>query len=431
MFFMRQLVLFFSFLSISFFATAQYNGYALSAAGIRIYDASASVLSEINKIDGKEKRLVQIGAETSQSDFDNICSKLKWIEKFSIEKTTEITDLSSLKKLKQLEYLKIDNGTHSTNDSISLAALAEIITLKELHILGKRTIDVEVLANLVELESVSFVNTQLQSLGFLAEIKGLKKLNISGENHTFTNYDTLGKLNQLTLLDVSYNPQATSENLDVFSDVSTLTKVDVSHCQNLKSLGFLYGSTGKLQEFYAIGCTNIGNFDMLIRCYKLKKVDLSNSSAKNVKFLTNKQYIKDLRLAHTEVSSITDLAQSVELERLDISYTKVDSIDFLQNMSKLKRLNISNSNVTDVSALSGCTALTDFDCSHTPITSINGMEQCINLTKINIGHTTISDLTPFYSAKKIKSIIINENVQPAELEALKRRSPLIIIDVAQ
>lgn len=428
---MRRLVLFFTLLSISFFSVAQYNGYALSAAGIRIYDASASVLSEINKIDGKEKRLVQIGAETSQADFDNICSKLKWIEKFSIEKTTDITDFSSLKKLKQLEYLKIDNGNTPSDDSISLEPLSELIGLKEIHVLGKRTTHVEAISNLTELESVSFVNTQLESLGFLSQMKGLKKLNISGSNHKFINYDTLAKLNQLTTLELTYNPQATSDNLDVFSDVSTLTKVDVSHCENLKSLGFLYGSTGKLQEFYAIGCTSIGNFDMLIRCQKLKKVDLSHSSAKNVKFLTNKQNIKDLRLAHTEVSSISDLAQSIELERLDISYTKVDSIDFLQNMSKLKRLNISNSNITNVSALAGCVALIDFDCSNTPVSSVSGMEQCINLSKINIGHTTISDLTPFYSAKKIKSIIINEYVQPAELEALKRRSPLIIIDVAQ
>lgn len=427
---MKQIILLINCIIISLYSVAQYNGYALSSAGIRIYDASASVLSEINKIDGKEKRLVQLGAETSQSDFDNICAKLKWIQKFSIEKTTDITDWSSLKKLKDLEYLKIDNGSHPTDDSVSLASLAELTSLKEIHILGKRVTDTEVISTLTELESVSFVNTQLASLGFLSQIKGLKKLTLSGTNHTFTNYDTLRKLNQLTTLDVSYNPQATADNLDVFSDVSTLTKVDVSHCQNLKSLGFLYGSTGKLQEFYAIGCTNIGNFDMLIRCYKLKKVDLSNSSAKNVKFLTNKQYIKDLRLAHTEVSSISDLVQSVELERLDISYTKVDSIDFLQNMSKLKRLNISNSNITNVSALAGCVALIDFDCSNTPVSSVSGMEQCINLSKINIGHTTISDLTPFYSAKKIKSIIINEHIQPAELEALKRRSPLIIIDVA-
>ncbi len=427
---MKQIILLINCIIISLYSVAQYNGYALSSAGIRIYDASASVLSEINKIDGKEKRLVQLGAETSQSDFDNICAKLKWIQKFSIEKTTDITDWSSLKKLKDLEYLKIDNGSHPTDDSVSLASLAELTSLKEIHILGKRVTDTEVISTLTELESVSFVNTQLASLGFLSQIKGLKKLTLSGTNHTFTNYDTLRKLNQLTTLDVSYNPQATADNLDVFSDVSTLTKVDVSYCENLKSLGFLYGSTGKLQEFYAVGCTNIGNFDMLIRCQKLKKVDISNSSAKNVKFLVNKLYIKDLRLSHTEVSSISELAQSIELERLDVSYTQVDSINFLHNMTKLKRLNISHSNITDVSALSGCTALIDFDCSNTPLSSIAGMDQCINLTKINIGHTMISDLTPFYSAKKIKSIIINEHIQPAELEALKRRSPLIIIDVA-
>lgn len=426
----QWLIIFLVVISHSFSVFAQYNGYSLSTVGVRIYDASASVLNEINKIKDIEKRLVQLGEGSSQSDFDNVCAKFKWMKKISIENTNgSITDLSSLKKIKELEFFQLKNASNA--EPISIAALGDIDSLKEIKIISTDVIGYEEISNLTNLESVTFEKSPLSSLGFLSNLKQLKRLNLSGNNHTFQNYDTLAKLNKLTQLDVSYNPQATTESLDIFSDVSTLTKVNVSECDNLKSLGFLYSSTSRLQEFYAVGCDSIGNFDMLIRASKLKKVDLSNSSAKNVAFLKNKANMRELNISHTSVSSIAELQPSVDLEKLDISWTDVEDISVLSEMSKLKRLNLSHSKVVDVSALAGCVSLVDFDCSNTQISSVEGMENCEKLTKINIGQSPLENLRPFYSAKKIKEIIVNENTPQVHLEALKRRSPLIIINYAK
>lgn len=426
----QWLIIFLVVVSHSFSVFAQYNGYSLSTVGVRIYDASASVLNEINKIKDIEKRLVQLGDGSSQSDFDNVCAKFKWMKKISIENTYgNISDLSSLKKIKELEFFQLKNASNA--EPISIAALGDIDSLKEIKIISTDVIGYEEISNLTNLESVTFEKSPLSSLGFLSNLKQLKRLNLSGNNHTFQNYDTLAKLNKLTQLDVSYNPQATTESLDIFSDVSTLTKVNVSECDNLKSLGFLYSSTSRLQEFYAVGCDSIGNFDMLIRASKLKKVDLSNSSAKNVAFLKNKANMRELNISHTSVSSIAELQPSVDLEKLDISWTDVEDISVLSEMSKLKRLNLSHSKVVDVSALAGCVSLVDFDCSNTQISSVEGMENCEKLTKINIGQSPLENLRPFYSAKKIKEIIVNENTPQVHLEALKRRSPLIIINYAK
>lgn len=426
-YFLNKIALSTILLCCGFCSYSQYNGYSLSTAGVRIYDASASVLNEINKVPNIENRLVQIGADISQSDFDNICSKFKWIRKLSIENSEdEITDLSPVKKLKDLVYFQIKKC--SAPEPFSLAPLAEVDSLKELYVISTEIKDYDLLRNVTTLESVSFEKSPISSLDFLSQMKQLKKLNLSGNMHTFQNYDSLSKLQKLTFLDVSYNDQATSENLDVFSDVTTLTKVNVSECDRLKSLGFLYGSTSRLQEFYAVGCDSIGNFDMLIRATKLKKVDLSNSSTKNVAFLKNKTNMKELNIAHTNVSSIADLEPSVNLEKLDVSYTFVEDISVLSVMSNLKRLNISHTPILDVSPLAGCVSLTDFDCSNTQIASIEGMENCTKLSRINIGNTLIEHLQPFYEAKKIKEIVMDEDIMSVHVEALKRRSPLIIIN---
>ncbi|MBR5434532.1 MAG: leucine-rich repeat domain-containing protein [Bacteroidales bacterium] len=427
---MRNWIVCFALIMSSLHVFSQYNGYSLSTRGVRIYDASASVLAEINKIPNIENRLVQIGEGISQSDFDNICAKFKWMLKLSIEHTSgEITDLSSLKKVKDIEFLQLKNC--ADDEPISLAPVAELDSLKELVVVATQIKDYEALSQLGALEAVTFEKSPLASLEFLSQMKQLKRLSLAGGTHTFTNYDVLGKLNKLTTLDVSYNPQATTDNLDVFSDVATFTKIDVSECDHLKSLGFLYSSTSRLQEFYAVGCDSISNYDMLIRATKLKKVDLSHSATKNVEFLKNKANIKELNVAYTQVASIVDLELSTNLEKLDISHTNVSDVSVLAAMSKLKRLNISHTNVTDVSALAGCVSLTDFDCSHTQIASVEGMETCVNLSKINVGFTPMESLRPFYSAKKVKEIIVDEDMSPVHLDALKRRSPLIIINYAK
>ncbi len=424
--FLKTIAVVLVFSHFVFGSFAQYNGFSLSTAGVRIYDASASVLSEINKVPEIENRLVQVGADISQSDFDNICTKFKWIKKLSVESSEEIDDLSSVKKLKELEFFQLKKCSPAKD--ISLAPLAECVMLKELNVIATNVCDYEALATLINLENISFENSELHSLGFLSQMKQLKKLNLAGNNHTFQNYDSLGKLNQLTMLNVAGNIQATDDNLDVFSDVTTFTKVTISNCDRIKSLGFLYSSTSRLQEFYAIDCDSIGNFDMLIRAVKLKKVDISHTPAKNVTFLRDKANLKELNASHTLVSSISELETSVNLEKLDISYTSIDDISVLNNMSSLKRLNLSHTLVTDVSPLAGCVSLTDFDCSHTQIASIEGMENCEKLSRINIGYTLIEHLQPFYSAKKIKEIVMNDNIMSVHIEALQRRSPLIVID---
>ena len=56
-FFMKKYILLLIVCFTTLSVNAQYNGYSLSTVGIRVYDASASVLSEINKIPNIEKRL--------------------------------------------------------------------------------------------------------------------------------------------------------------------------------------------------------------------------------------------------------------------------------------------------------------------------------------------------------------------------------------
>ncbi len=418
-------------IAFSICSLAQTEGYAFSSVGIRIYDVSASVLAEVNRIPDKEKRLVQIDCSTlSQSDFNGVIAKLKWVKKLSIEKSSGlIDDINAVGKLKDLEVFHMSNFT-TTQNPISLAPLRDLTALKELIISDSQISGADTLRTLVNLQSVSFENSDINTLGFLASMPQLEKLNIAGKHHTFQNYDTLRTLTDLRSLDISENPQATTENVEAFSDFTMLTNVRIASCP-LSSLSFLYSSASRLQTFDASSCPNIANFDLLMRASKLKKVNISNTAAKTITFAKNKVDLKDLRLANTEVESIEALASSINLEWLDISNTKVQDISALVGMTKLKRLLMSHcSAVADVKALSGCESLKVFDCSHSQLASIDGLERCTNLSVIDLSYTMVTDLKPLFSAKKIERLTLDKaNAQQVQLDVLKKRSPLIIINL--
>ena len=55
----------------------------------------------------------------------------------------------------------------------------------------------------------------------------------------------------------------------------------------------------------------------------------------------------------------------------------------------------------------------------------------MNLSRINDGNTPLDSLRPFYFSKKVKEIIVDEDMSQVHLDALKRRSPLIIVNYAK
>ncbi len=420
--------------AFSICSQAQTEGYAFSSVGIRIYDISASVLSEVNRIPDKEKRLVQIDCSAlSQSDFNGVIAKLKWAKKLSIEKSSGLIDnINAVGKLKDLEVFHMSNFT-TTQNPISLAPLRYLTALKELIITDSQISGADTLRTLVNLQTVSFENTDINTLGFLTSMPLLEKLNIAGKHHTFQNYDTLRTLTNLRSLNISENPQATTENVEAFSDFTMLTNVSIASCP-LSSLSFLYSSASRLQTFDARDCPNIANFDLLMRASKLKKVNISNTAAKTITFAKNKVNLKDLRLANTEVESIEALVYSINLEWLDISNTKVQDLLPLTGMAKLKRLFMSNCTaITDLRPLAGCESLKVLDCSHTQLASIEGLETCTNLSVIDLSYTLVTDLKPLFSVKKIERLNLDlhaeTSAQQVQLDVLKQQFPLIVVNL--
>ncbi|HPH15532.1 MAG TPA: hypothetical protein PK029_00045 [Bacteroidales bacterium] len=410
---------------------AQDADFVSTSNSIRIISLYSNTLSQINKIEAKETKVVQIDKSISQEDFDKICAKLKWIKKLSFDyDNSYITNITSIENLSSLESLKMRNITSSYTQAIDVTPLAKITSLKELDVLGTVITNIQALSTLVNLEKVNVTDSKISSIDFLQNTPLLKELVLAGSNHTFVNYEPIQNLKKLRVLDIQRNTQATDVAIAQLQNLQELRELDISDCNGITSIKFIAQST-KLTEFNAANCKNIVDFSPIQDLILLKKINLSGSSISDISILSNKTDLKDLNISKTPVSDISTLHMCAALERLDISNTQVTDITTISRLWKLKRLSIAHTKVASLEALSANFELTDLDASYSQVSDLSPVSQCKKLTNIIVYNSKVTDVKALYSLNKITSLRVDSSIPLAQIDALKIRFPLIRIDVAE
>jgi len=428
---MKKLIFTLAFV-ISFLGIyAQDADFISTANSIKIVALYSNTLNQINKIEAKEEKVVQIDKSITQEDFDKICAKLKWIKKLSFDYDNPfITNIISLQNLTALELLKMRNISSSEKQAIDLSPLAKLTLLKEIDFLGTAVTNTDALSSLITLEKINFTDSKIASIQFLSNTPLVKELILAGNNHTFPNYEPIQNLKKLRVLDIQKNSQATDGNVAVLQNLQELRELDISDCKGITQLQFIEQCT-KLVEFSAANCTNIVNYSALQNLILLKKINLSGSSVTDINFVSNKSDLKDLQISKTAISDITSLNMCASIERLDISYTQVTDITTISRLWKLKRLNIAHTKIASLDALGANFELTDLDASFTQVSDLTPLSQCKKLTNIIVYNSKVTDIKALYSLNKITSLRVDSSVPLAQIDAIKIRFPLIRIDFAE
>jgi hypothetical protein len=86
-----------------------------------------------------------------------------------------LLDVSVLAQLENLESLNL-----TLTDFVDISALAQLTQLKSLHLSGAGVVDVSALAQLTSLESLNLSGTRVVDVSALAQLTNLKSLNLSG-----------------------------------------------------------------------------------------------------------------------------------------------------------------------------------------------------------------------------------------------------------
>lgn len=419
-------------LLVSYISTfAQDADFVSTSNSIKIISLYSNTLTQINKIEAKEEKVVQIDKSITQEDFDKICAKLKWIKKLSFDYDNPfITNITSISYLTSIESLRMRNVSSSNKQAIDLTPLQKLITLKEIDFLGTTVTNTDALNTLINLEKINLSDSKIASIQFLTNTPLVKELVLAGSNHTFANYEPLQTIKKLRVLDIQRNTQATDGNLSILQNLQELRELNISDCNGITTLQFIEQCT-KMVELYAANCTNIVNYSPIQNLILLKKMNLSGSSITDLAILSNKSDLRDLNISKTAISDISTLHMCAAIERLDISNTQVTDITTISRLWKLKRLSIAHTKVASIEALSANFELTDLDASFTEVSDLAPVSNCKKLTNIIVYSSKVTDIKALYSLNKITSLRVDSSIPLAQIDAIKIRFPLVRIDFAE
>ena len=126
-----------------------------------------------------------------------------------------------------------------------------------------------------------------------------------------------------------------------------------------------------------------------------------------------------LFLKGTPIKNFDQLRMFPEPSKLDISETSVKELTVLSQLSKLEWLDISDTNVTSLAPLVDCPLRSLCACD-VPIADVEPIESCKKLRVLAIANTHVSDEVIKESAKKIPDCdVILE--RPTDFDAVSRR----------
>jgi len=124
---------------------------------------------------------------------------------------------------------------HDLDDPIrDLSPLRELVSIDKLTLIGTEILNLDELANVREIGHLSLSNNDsLTSLLGLSEIHSLRELTLFSNTH-LTSLEALGQVDSLTTLNVRWQHNLTT--LDVFLDLTYLETLSVQDCELLESL---------------------------------------------------------------------------------------------------------------------------------------------------------------------------------------------------
>ncbi|QCK15350.1 leucine-rich repeat domain-containing protein [Mangrovivirga cuniculi] len=110
------------------------------------------------------------------------------------------------------------------------------------------------------------------------------------------------------------------------------------------------------------------DYSLLKRIANIDKIDISNNkNIQSLKPLETLINLKEINLAHTQITSLKGIQDLKFLEVVDISDTDVADIDELTGMENLRLMFVQNSLVSDLSPLEASKDLQKIYCDNTPI----------------------------------------------------------------
>ena len=329
----------------------------------------------------------QLGAGSE----DILMTDMLWqITEFTVPEDAKVLD--DLAMLPYLEVLRIQNFTFE-----DLSCLASLNSLRELDLTGCRfpAAQLQVLANLPELEKLSLASCGLSTIADLQGAGNLTSLDLSG--NTLRNLEVLSSMTGLTELYLQHNAVTT---LDALSPITSLETLDISY-NSVTDLSPL-ASCSKLTWLNA-GNNALTTLSGVENMTSLSHLDADNNSLSEISVLSSCTNLKELNVSNNTLTGIASLGKLTGLVTLNCSYNSLSELPTWPEGSVLSSIDASYNMITSVYPLHNLEELTYVFMDYNQLTTVDPIADCYRLVMVNVYGNEITDVSMLTD----RNIIVN------------------------
>ncbi|CAL6108946.1 Conserved_hypothetical protein [Hexamita inflata] len=264
--------------------------------------------------------------DMSRSNISNIESlnQIKSLQNVNLS-NNKIVDISALQNLENISYLNLKSN------QITKPVFCENCSLISLDLSYNELIDTTQLSNLVFVEQLCLVNTNLQDISFLTQLNNIKVLDISLNN--INSLNGLSQMKQLTTLLASVN------QIDSIADLHTCNQLQILLINKNKISDISVIQHMQMLEEVDVSNNTITDISHIQYLPNLLVFNGDNNVIKDISFLEKCKNLSELRLSHNLINNINKINSTLSI--LVLEDNQIINIDnFLPQAKQLRTLSL-------------------------------------------------------------------------------------------
>jgi internalin A len=153
----------------------------------------------------------------------------------------------------------------------------------------------------------------------------------------------------------------------------------------------------------------ISDIVALKKLTKLEVLSLNGNRIASLSSLSALTNLKELYLRENSIVSITSLAKLTKLKVLEIGMNSIVKIDTVKYFKKLQQLSLDNNKISDLQALKSLTCLEALYLQRNSISSLTPLSALNSLKILSLNGNKISDLKPLAKLTSLEKLYLKEN----------------------
>lgn len=191
------------------------------------------------------------------------------------------------------------------------------------------------------------------------------------------------------------------------AELSGLKKLDIDGYPIEENTEFLAKLTS-LEELYLTRC-ELNDIGFLEKFPNLTHASFYGNQIKDVSPLAACTKLCELSVGYNQIEDITPLASLGDMENLGVQNNGISDISPLKNMSKLVKLNISSNKVSDLSPIAERTDMTDLGATANEIEDISPLKGMKKLRNLALDGNRIQNIAPIKNAVEMEYLGLSQN----------------------